>query len=78
MTRPTHHKRTRRKGITYVMIANVSWNMMKTDSGIVPFMAPGNMFLYSDMVLRSCVAVFHSQNFSDPPMKALPNLELNP
>ena len=56
------------------MMANVSWNMMKTDSGIVPFMAPGNMFLYSDMVLRSCVAVFHSQNFSEPPMKALPKL----
>jgi len=57
---------------TYVMIAIVSWNMMKRDSGMVPFVERGKMFLKSEIFSRLCVAVFHSQNFSEPPRKALP------
>jgi hypothetical protein len=57
---------------TYVMIAIVSWNMMKRDSGMVPFVERGKMFLKSAILSRPCVAVFHSQNFSEPPTKALP------
>ena len=59
---------------TYVMIAIVSWNMMKRDSGIVPFVERGKRFLKSEIFSRPCVAVFHSQNFSEPPRKALPKI----
>jgi hypothetical protein len=57
--------------ITHVMTAKVHWNVMKTDSGMVPADAMGSMFLNFEMSSRVWVAVPQSQNFSEPPINAL-------